>query len=80
MTRITFISKGFRDVLFSDGVKDIVTECAERIQKKAGADFEAETWRGGYGGGRWVATVRATNSEGMRAEAEQKVLSKAVMG
>ena len=37
-----------------------------------------EAWKGGYGGGRWVASVTTTDHNSMVAESEDKALSKAV--
>jgi len=84
-TRITFISKGFKDILCGDGVKELVTSQASDIQSRASANnsrggegFEAETWMGRYGGGRWVASVSTTDRASRIAEAEDKALSRAV--
>lgn len=84
-TKIEFISDGFHDILCSDGVKELVTETASRIQSEANAGIEGEsegfsnkTWMGGYGGGRWVASVSTTDKASIIAESENKALSKAV--
>ena len=82
--QITFISKGFRDVLFSAGVKEILTQQAQVIKNRAeglaggDATFNATTLAGKYGGGRWVAYVQPGNSEAVEAEAYSKALSRAV--
>lgn len=85
--RIKFISKGFHDILCSDGVQNLVTQQAEIIQGKANANnnrggegFSANTWMGNYGGGRWVASVTTTDRQSRIAEAEDKALSRAVSG
>ena len=84
--QIEFISKGFRDILFSDGVKNAVTSAAERIQAEANAgvsDSEGFSMnvRGiGYGGGRWGAFVSAKDQKANAAESENQVLTKAVHG
>lgn len=84
--RITFISKGFKQVLCSDGVKEAVTNEAQIIQANANANntrggegFECETKMIGYGGGRWGAFVSTTDYKSRVAEAEDKALSRAVM-
>jgi len=84
-TRIKFISQGFKEILCSDGVKNLVTEQASIIQDRANANnsrggkgFDAHVWMGGYGGGRWVGSVTTTDRKSKIAEAEDKALSRAV--
>lgn len=84
-TKLQFISKGFRSILTSAGTKDVVTKTAESIRSKANGNieeesegFSANTWMGGYGGGRWVASVTTTDRASQVAESENKALSKAV--
>ena len=84
--RITFNSDGFRKILNSAGVRAEVTKAAEMIQAKANANLHSEhskgfavkTWRGGYGGGRWIASVMTTDHATMVAQSEDKALSRAV--
>lgn len=81
--RLKFDSAGFRSLLLSDGVKDLVTdkttEIAQRANANAGGDgFETSIEVGGYGGGRWVGFVHSTDAEAYKAEAEDKVLTRAV--
>ena len=83
--RIKFNSQGFKDILCSGGVQNVVTSAAANIQSKANANntrggegFNAETWMGAYGGGRWVASVFTTDLKSRIAEAEDKALSRAV--
>lgn len=81
--QIKFISKGFRDVLFSKGVKEKLTEEADAIKARAsgnagGAEYVVHTVAGNYGGGRWIAFVQAGSYDAVVAEAEQKALSRAV--
>lgn len=85
--KIKFISKGFRAVLLSDGVKSTVTSAGTAIQSRANASvdagstgFSCRTWQGTYGGGRWIASVTSTDRAAARAESEDKALSKAVGG
>ena len=86
-TRITFISAGFKEILCSGGVQEAVTEAAEAIQARAngnntrgGEGFQTETWMGKYGGGRWVASVFASDRKSAIAESEDKALSRAASG
>ena len=60
--RLKFDSAGFRALLLSDGVKDLVTdkttEIAQRANANAGGDgFETSIEVGGYGGGRRVCSL-----------------------
>ncbi len=84
--KIEFISDGFRQILLSDGVRDLVQQTADEIKDRADANiseasegFSSKVWQGGYGGGRWVGSVTTTDATSMAAEAEDKALSKAVM-
>lgn len=82
---VQFISSGFRDILFSDGVKQQVQSVADRIRQEANAGvedgsegFSATVIGGGYGGGRWVGFVTSIDNAAAKAESENKVLTKAV--
>lgn len=83
---IEFNSPGFREILFSEGTKNLVTSAAQKIQAEANAavskskGFSVRTYGGGYGGGRWIASVTAIDRAAAAAEAESQVLSKAVHG
>ena len=81
--RLKFDSAGFRALLLSDGVKDLVTdkttEIAQRANANAGGDgFETSIEVGGYGGGRWLGFVHSTTAAAVKAEAEDKALTRAV--
>lgn len=83
--RITFDSKGFRKILFSSGVKEVLEKQAKEIQAKAnsnnrrgGEGFSYNVWKGGYVGGRLVASVTTTDRESIIAESEDLALSRAV--
>lgn len=85
--KIEFESKGFKDILFSSGVKDLVQSTAKRIQAEANAGiqedsegFSSNVVAGGYGGGRYVGFVTSLDNKAAQAESEDKVLSKAVHG
>lgn len=83
--RIEFNSKGFKEILNSNGTKNIIESAAKRIQSKANGNltkksegYSVKTWRGNYGGGRWVSSVRTTDHNSMVEESENKALSRAV--
>ena len=82
--KIEFISEGFRQILLSEGTKSVVTSAAEKIQAEANSGltnsqgFSANTWVGGYGGGRYVASVTSIDRAAAAAEAENQVLTRAV--
>ena len=83
--KIEFISDGFKQILNSPGVQAAVLAEAEKIAAKANANitgessgFEAHAWQGNYGGGRWIASASTTDYASMRAESEDKALTRAV--
>lgn len=81
--RIEFISKGFKEILESEGTRNIVSQTAESISSKAnsnygGDGFQASVIKGNYGGGRWVGFVNATDKESLIAETEDKALTGAI--
>ena len=83
--RIVFKSEGFRQILLSDGCRDLVQSTAEEIKNKAdanntrgGSGFEATTQVGGFGGGRWIGFVSSTDKASKIAEAEDKALTRAL--
>lgn len=80
--RLEFISEGFKEILESDGVHDLVQETAESICDKAngnnvrgGEGFTTSVIHGSYGGGRWVGFVKTTDKQSEIAEAEDKALT-----
>lgn len=83
---IEFNSAGFREILFSDGVKSLVTSAAEKIQSEANAGvtnskgFRVNVRGIGFGGGRWGGFVSAADNVAHTAEEENQVLSRAVHG
>ena len=77
--RLEFISQGFHDLLCSNEMRELVDGHGQDITATAGEGFQRHTFMGGYGGGRWVCTVRAATPEAVRAEATDKTLTKAVM-
>lgn len=83
--QIEFISAGFKAVLESDGVKELVEDQAKAIADRAngnndrgGTGFVTSTKLGGYGGGRWVAFVSTSDKSSMLAESEDKALTRAI--
>ena len=84
-TRIVFNSAGFKEILESDGVHDLVQETADGICDRANANntrggegFATSVIHGNYGGGRWIGFVKSTDEKSAQAEAEDKALSGAV--
>lgn len=84
-TRIEFNSQGFREILLSEGCRDLVIEVTDEIAIKAnnnnergGEGFNASVQVGGYGGGRWIGFVGSTDKEGSIAQAEDLVLTRAL--
>ncbi len=81
--RLTFDSAGFRALLLSDGVRDLVADTSNTIAQRANANaggdgYEASVEVGGYGGGRWLGFVHSTTAAAVKAEAEDKALTRAV--
>ena len=82
---IEFISEGFKEILNSKGVHDLLEQIANDIKSRADSNigensegFKVTVMEGNYGGGRWVAHVQTTDHATMVAEAEHKALTKAV--
>ena len=84
--RLEFISDGFKQILESDGVRELVQETSDNIKDRANANnmrggqgFESNVIQGNYGGGRWVGFVKSTDRESDIAESEDKALTGAVL-
>ena len=84
-TRLVFNSDGFRELLLSEGVKELVSTAVEEIQNKADANntrggegFRSTVQVGGYGGGRWIGFVSTTDKASEIAESEDKALTRAI--
>ena len=84
-TRIVFNSEGFREILLSEGCHDLVTSVTEDIAAKANANndrggtgFRSSTQVGGYGGGRWIGFVTATDNKAAAAQSEDQALTRAL--
>lgn len=83
--RIVFKSEGFRQILLSDGCRDLIQSTTEEIRNKADANntrggegFESTVMVGNYGGGRWVGFVSTADNKARQAESEDKALTRAV--
>lgn len=91
-TRIVFNSEGFRQILTSEGCRDVVQSATDAIRDKAVENYDAVTLDnvdasegiranvqiGGYGGGRYIGFVSTADKYAAAAEAEDKILSRAV--
>ena len=83
--RIEFISEGFRQILLSEGCRDLVQSTTDEIAAKANANnnrggdgFASTVQVGGYGGGRWIGFVTATDKKASAAESEDQALTRAL--
>ena len=84
-TRIVFNTEGFRQILLSDGCHNVVQSTADSICQTANANnsrggdgFIATTQVGGYGGGRWIGFVSASDKNASIAESEDQALTRAL--
>ena len=84
-TRIVFNSDGFRQLLLSEGCHEVVKQYTDEIAEKANANntrggdgFKSTTQVGGYGGGRWIGFVTASDKKASAAESEDKALTRAL--
>ena len=87
ITNIQFNSAGFKAILESGGVKDMVQDTANQICERANANnerggqgFGVTVKHLGYGGGRWGAYIYSKDQKAAQAESEDKALTKAVTG
>lgn len=81
--RIEFISEGFRDILCCDGTKELVKSVTDEVCSNANSassgTFTSEvTMVPGWGGGRWIGNVDASDKQARIDEAENKVLTGAI--
>ena len=79
--RIVFNSDGFKQLLNSSEVEVLVLSEAQKIADAASEGLEGEGFRAHSkkAGTRYIAFAGTTDEESIRAEAENKVLSRAVM-
>ena len=79
--RIELNHDGIRELLMSQPIANECKKAAEKIAERAGDGFEVLPMKEmGFGGGRVGYAVHADTYEAKLAEAEDKVLSKAVRG
>lgn len=81
--KIEFISSGFRGILNSDGVHDLIQSTAQEVADKAnenygGDGFQPKVIKGSYGGGRWVGFVSSTDKGSLAAESEDQALTRSL--
>lgn len=81
--RIVFNSAGFKALLNTDDMHKVVEEVSQHIADNAnsnygGDGFVATTKVGGYGGGRWIGFVTATDQDSLKAESEDSALTRAL--
>lgn len=81
--KIVFNSAGFKAILNTDGTHKLVEEVANHIAEKANSNYGGDGFRvttqvGGYGGGRWIGFVTATDKESLQAESEESALTRAL--
>lgn len=81
ITKIEFISQGFKEILQTEGTRQVVSEVAEQIAAEANANgncdgFEANVIMGSRAQ-RYIGFVSATDKESMAAESETQALTRA---
>lgn len=81
--RLVFNSPGFKQLLNTDGVHKLVEEVANHVADQANANYGGDGYKvstkvGGYGGGRWIGFVTATDEESLKAESEDSALTRAL--
>jgi len=77
--RIELDHDGIRQLLESQAVGNVCQAQAERIAERAGDGFGTDRlWHANFGGGRIASSVVALTTDAKRAEADDKVLAKAV--
>ena len=82
-SRLVFNSAGFKALLNTDNMHKVVEEVANHVADKAnsnygGDGFKVTTQVGGYGGGRWIGFVTATDEDSLKAESENSALTRAL--
>lgn len=85
---VEFNHDGFRQLLNSEEVKDMVEGHVNAIKARADANlngaeskgFNAKVEKSNYAGGRWIGFVGTSDLATMIAESEDKALTKAVHG
>ena len=80
ISKIEFISEGFRQIVNSNECQELVRDITEGIASKANANagldsFQAQTVQART---RWIGLVSSTDAESYQAEAEDKALTGAI--
>ena len=83
--KITWNNPGFGEIMNSPELANLLEDVGKKVAKEAGDGFEVNTWtssmgrRKGHGNkGRVAVSIKAETKEAKKAEAEDKVLTKAV--
>lgn len=77
--KIELVSSGIAELLNSAEIGGECKKAADAIAATAGEGFEVSSaWHANFGGGRVAYSVKAATREARIAEADDKVLSKAV--
>lgn len=79
--RIEFLSDGFKAILNSTETQNLLQNECDAIASRASAGLDGEGFRAHTvkAGTRWVGFVGTTDLESIRAESEDKALSRAVI-
>lgn len=79
VVKIKFNSAGFREVLQSDGAKSLVKSATDSkaAQVSGQGEFRHGVFLGGPAG-RWIGYVAADDKKALKAESEDKVLSRLI--
>ena len=77
--KIKWNSPGFKALLNTDSMHQVVEEVANHIADKANSNYGGDGYRvttqvGGYGGGRWIGFVTATDEDSLKAESEDSAV------
>lgn len=82
VTKIEFINEGFRDVLQSEGVKDLITDLTNQVCANANANYGGDGFKTnvvmGSKAQRYIGFVYASDKESMIAESEDSALTRAI--
>jgi hypothetical protein len=76
--RVEMNSAGFRQILTSPEVQADLTRRGNAIATQAGEGVTVDSFIGGYGGGRAIVIIATDTPEAMRAEAENRTLTRAL--
>ena len=81
--KITWNSPGFKALLNTEGIHQLVEVVSQDIADKANSNYGGDGFQvtskvGGYGGGRWIGFVTATDEDSMKAESEDSALTRAL--